>query len=1134
MLNKGPYKPNENESEMLSFWLENKFYSPDYISELSDSTASREDRETFTIILPPPNANGNLHLGHMSGYAYQDLMGRYNRMKGKKVLLLPGKDHAGIQTEVVFERELEKRGLTKQEIGREKFYYKCFDFCMKNSEIARSQEQKIGLSADFDRELFTLDPRIVDEVLEAFRLMYEDGLIYRGKRLINWCVRCQSALADIDTEYKDAQNNFFYFKYGFTEPEKLAIELRDKFINKESISFFPCGGGESIDDYDFQAGEGIQSEIAYYTKGRDDAFSTNVPFVKPIGYNMKELKEILDDSFGKEVPNFEGIPIGVEMRLDGQFKLVVANPEKAADIDSLIADYYKETYKIGEEHKDDSSTTSAAGSHIVRFDQYQEDRFYTNGFILATVRPETKFGDTAIACHPDDPRYQDFIGKEFEVLTLNGPAKIKLIADKAVDMGTGTGVLKVTPAHALEDWDIAQRHPEDTMPEKQVINFDGKLNHLTGKYEGKTVAEARELMVEHMREIGMLVYLDTDYTNRIKICERCKSPIEPLISYQWFVDTKPLKAKAKQLVEDLSTDIMPDGMKSRYIQWMEAPEDWCITRQLWWGYRLPVWYQGERSQYITETGEVKEKIGDKIIESEVDYKDLLFVGPENPNPETKQLFLIPGKHGYGYNDFFPNIANSYSKTTTLEVENLSNPSYKDYEEVFKQQPFSKDSVIVSHSLGARAILRYLIKKKKKINTLILLAPATEPRDKDKEANYADLFNDDNLYSKLEKLVPNVHIIYSDNDELASVEMFEKFSELIPNSQQYLESDNGHYAAESYTNNSEKLFELLPKEQDPNKGSWNQDEDVLDTWFSSGQWPYVTLKANKNDYETFYPTQVMETGWDILIFWVTRMMLLNPYRATKDQGLDFLELKLNAEIDKSITPFENVYLHGLVQDKDGQKMSKSKGNGIDPFEMMQKYGTDALRFSFIVGNAAGQNYRLFDEKIASYRNFCNKIWNASKFTLMNLEDAETDLTSFSRTGETIKADSLEIKLEAEDIEMLDHMQQLIKDTTRRLDKFQFGIAAQELYDSFWHKLADEYIETAKQRLYTKDREGNPINTSEVSKQSRLAAQWTLFYSLESLLKMLHPFIPFITERIWQELPKHEHEAKTIMYSQWPST
>lgn len=921
MLPKGPYQPQLTESEILKFWLENKFYSPEYKSEKKLSTAKEKNRKAFTIVLPPPNANGNLHLGHMSGYAYQDLMGRLARMQGKKVLLLPGKDHAGIQTEVVFERELEKQGKSKKELGREKFYQLCYDFCTKKAENARNQEKKIGLSADFDRELFTLDPKIVAEVTKAFELMYKDGLIYRDKRIINWCTRCQSALADIDTEFKDSVSPFYYFKYGFLEPEQDAVKIKNDFAKLKEVEWI------------FERATTIDGKEKYpFALGRIKSgynIKTGEMYVHCLGYKHEKFKK------GDVL---KGEPYAIMMRLNNKFSLILTNPDFKGDLDQEL----QKLRKIAESKKRD------AGIHFIKFDEYPEDKFYTNGFVLGTVRPETKFGDTALAVDPDDERYKEYIGKEFEVRTLTGTAKIKVIADNAVDEDFGTGMVKVTPAHSMEDWNIAQRHKKEAMPEKQVINFDGKLNHLTGKYEGMTVKEARKAMIPDMKEAGMLVYLDENYQNRIRICERCKYPIEPLISYQWFVDTKPLKTEAKRLVEQGFTKILPEGKKKTYMQWMDTEEDWCITRQLWWGYRLPVWYKGKREQYITQTGEVKEKIADKVIEKAEDYEGLLQVRSDNPN----------------------------------------------------------------------------------INS---------------------------------------------TDE------------------------------------------------------WQQDTDVLDTWFSSGQWPFVTLMAKAGDYENFYPTHVMETGWDILLFWVTRMMLLNPYRARLYQNSDGQTQNTNSDTsglriqDEKIVPFKDVYLHGLVLDKNGIKMSKSKGNGIDPFEMMQKYGTDALRFSFIKGNSVGQNYRLYEEKIASNRNFCNKIWNASKFILLNIDD---------NTDKLINLTQQELSLTDNDKTFLKHIDELIIETTRRLSDFQFGIAGDELFDSFWHRFADIYLEQIKNRLYTKDRDGNPINSTPSEKESRLTAQWILLYSLEVYLKLLHPFIPFITENIWQALPKHDNESETIMYSKWP--
>lgn len=1095
MLPKGPYQPQSTEEEILAFWLENKFYSPEYKSQKELSTATDENRETFSIVLPPPNANGNLHLGHMSGYVYQDLMGRYNRMKGKKVLLLPGKDHAGILTEVVFEKELEKEGLSKKALGREEFYRRCYDFCIKNSENARRQEKNIGLSADFDRELFTLEPKIVDEVLKAFELMYEDKLVYRDKRIINWCPRCQSALADIDTEFKDSVSPFFYFKYGFIDPEIDAIKIKNDFSQMDEVKwiFERSSSPDGKEIYPFAVGTidgGYQIE-------------TGEMIVHCIGYDNEKLTK------GDVIV---GQPYAIMMRLNKKFSLILSNPDFEGDLNQELT----KLWKVAESKKRD------AGIHFIKFKDFPEDKYYTNGFVLGTVRPETKFGDTALAVDPDDNRFKEFVGKTFEVRTLLGTSKIKVIADNAVDESFGTGMVKVTPAHSPEDWDIAKRHPDEAFPEKQVIDFDGKMNHLAGKYEGLSVKEARKVMLEDMKANGMLVYLDENYENRIRICERCKHPIEPLISYQWFVDTEPLKKEAKRLVEEGLTEIMPEGKKKTYLQWMESQEDWCITRQLWWGYRVPVWYKGEHTQYITETGEVKEKIGDKVINNPEDYGGLIYVGHDNPNNSHSDTdshinisVLRHGETEYNKLGKFHGITDiELNQIGEQQAQNAIEKLDSNYD-VIITSPLKRahqTANIVNEKLGLEIIENELLKERNFGN----LEGLTWEEFTDKHPEEASKNNID-FQPELEE-----------GETIEAVEKrVEEFIDWLRNSGyknplvvthagiiRILERKLNNLTPEQSRENDPKNLEL--RNYSVNKPEWIQDEDVLDTWFSSGQWPYLTLMVKEGDFEQFYPTQVMETGWDILLFWVTRMMLLNPYRAKK----------LNTDATgEQIVPFKDVYLHGLVLDKNGVKMSKSKGNGIDPFEMMQKYGTDALRYSFVKGNSAGQNYRLYEEKVSSNRNFCNKIWNASKFVLFNIEDSADKL---------INSDRSELEFTQDDTEMLEHIDNLIEETTRRLDEFKFGIAADELYESFWHYFADIYLEKIKTRLYTKDREGNPINTSDEEIKSRFAAQWLILYSLETYLKLLHPFIPFLTEKIWLSLPKREEEAETIMYSNWPES
>lgn len=1073
MLPKGPYQPQLTEEEILKFWLENKFYAPEFSSDKELSTSNLKDRENFTIVLPPPNANGNLHLGHMSGYAYQDLMARFQRMMGKRVLLLPGKDHAGIQTEVVFEKELEKQGKSKREIGREEFYKQCYQFCLKNAQTARQQEQKIGLSADFDRELFTLDPRIVDEVLKAFELMYEDGLVYRDKRIINWCPRCQSALADIDTEFKDSQTPFYYFKYGFTEPENIALELKKKFEGK-------------VIEWDYERNSTKDGKVKL-----------------PFSYGTHNEIEIIGIGYGDEIEGkLAGKVVGIQMSLEKNYRLVVIKEDSNVDLKRELEKIFLFEIKY------------YAGAHIILFAEYPDDKFYTNGFILGTVRPETKFGDTALAVDPDDERYKEFVGKEFEVQTLLGTSIIKVIADNAVEENFGTGMVKVTPAHSPEDWEIAKRHPQEALPEKQVIDFDGKMNHLAGKYQGMKVKEARLAMIDDMKAKGMLIYQDDTYTNRLRICERCKHPIEPLVSYQWFVDTKPLKEEAKRLVENGSTQIMPEGKKKTFFQWMNQDEDWCITRQLWWGYRLPVWYKGKRDQYITETGEVKERIAGKVIESPEDYRGILQVGRENPQPaENIELTVIRhGETDYNKLGKFHGITDiELSQIGIEQAEKLSVNLEGDFD------------VIISSPLKRARTTAEIINSKLKLeiveNELILerdfgnLEGLTWEEFSEKFPEEASKNNPDfQEYLEKGETIAEVESRVELFFEWLKISGFKKplivtHAGIIRVMERKLKSLTHEESRQNDPENTEVRTYIL------NLQDWYQDEDVLDTWFSSGQWPYLTLKARPDDFK-YYPTQVMETGWDILLFWVTRMMLLNPYRAKK--------LNPNAS-DNEVVPFKDVYLHGLVLDKNGIKMSKSKGNGIDPFEMMQKYGTDALRFSFIKGNSVGQNYRLYEEKISSNRNFCNKIWNATKFVLFNIEDTSSNLVTLNKE---------DLQLTQDDTELLEELAKLTADTTRRLTEFQFGIAADELYESFWHNFADIYLEKIKTRLYTKDREGNAINTSPDEQESRKAAQWVILNAIETYLKLLHPFMPFLTEKLWQELPKREGESETIMYSQWP--
>jgi len=498
MLPQGPYDPHATEEKILKFWLDNKFYKPEY-DPVEDKVKTVEEmkqdtRESWALICPPPNAYARPHIGNISGYAYQDAMARYQRMMGKKVLVLPGKDHAGLEGEGVFVREvLEKQGRNKFDMQRDEFYKEVWEFFQKNMDIALKDEKTIGLSADFDRDTFTLDPAIVDTVLDTFVEMFNAGMIYKGVRIVNWDPKARTAVADNQIEYKESQTPFVYFKYAFVEPEEKALALKKEFEKKGVLWKVKTTSISSDSE---------QKQISYLTGETHKGIK-----ILGVGYDKVPV--------GTEVA---GEVIGIQMRLDGDFHLVIKSNDFEGDI----------TEEVKKANLDMFAQT--AGSHIILFNDYPEDKFYTNGFILGTVRPETKFGDTALAVNPGDERYKEWVGKKVKVQTLNGIVEINIISDYAVEKDFGTGMVKVTPAHSPVDWEIAQRHPQECLPPKQVINQDLRLNHLTGKYQGLSIKEARPILIEDMKKAGTLIYVDETYQNRIQIAERTKAPIEPLLS----------------------------------------------------------------------------------------------------------------------------------------------------------------------------------------------------------------------------------------------------------------------------------------------------------------------------------------------------------------------------------------------------------------------------------------------------------------------------------------------------------------------------------------------------------------------------------------------------------------------------
>ena len=675
------------------------------------------DKKPFSIVMPPPNVTGQLHMGHALDSTLQDILIRYKRMQGYAALWLPGTDHAGIATQIKVEQELrEKEGLTRYDLGREKFLERVWDWKNKYGDRIVEQQKVLGASCDWDRSAFTMDETRAKSVRETFCELYEKGLIYKGNRIINWCPKCRTALSDAEVEYKDMPGSFWHIRY-------------------------------------------------------------------PIENSDEE-------------------------------------------------------------------------------------------FIIATTRPETMLGDTGVAVHPDDERYKHLVGKN-AILPLVG-RKLPIVADDYVELGFGTGAVKMTPCHDPNDYEVGLRH---NLEQILVINEDAKIIN-GGKYNGMDRYEARKAIVADLEEQGYLVKVEP-YNHNVGCCYRCGTVVEPLTSPQWFVKMKPLAEAAIDVVKDGRIKFVPERFTKTYMNWMENVHDWCISRQLWWGHRIPAWY-------CADCG--------KITVSREDAHECV---------------------------------HCHSKNIT------------------------------------------------------------------------------------------------------------------------------------------------------------QEEDVLDTWFSSALWPFSTMgwpdKTPELDY--WYPTSVMVTGYDIIFFWVARMIF---------SGMEQMKEE----------PFKTVFIHGLVRDSQGRKMSKSLGNGIDPLEMAEKYGADALRFNLITGNSPGNDMRFYVEKCEAMRNFCNKIWNASRFVMMNL---------------TVEDNHLPETLETEDKWILSKLNQVTKEVCDNMDSFELGVAAGKIYDFIWDSYCDWYIELTKPRL-----NGDDENAKE-------NAQRVLLYVLTEILKLLHPFMPFITEEIWQALP---HEGEALMIADYP--
>ena len=719
------YNPKHFEEKLYKDWESKGYFKP----------SSYKTKEAYCFMMPPPNVTGKLHMGHALDDTIQDVLIRYKRMRGYRTLWLPGTDHAAISTEMKVVQKLAKEGKTKKDLGREKFLDEAWAWTKEYGGIIQSQQRRLGCSCDWERNRFTLDEGMSDAVLEQFVKLYKKGLIYKGKRMVNWCTSCKTSISDAEVEYKEENSHLWHIRYKITGTE----------------------------------------------------------------------------------------------------------------------------------------------------DEYIE---------VATTRPETMLGDTAVAVHPDDERYKKLVGKTCILPIMN--KEIPIIADEFVDREFGTGCVKITPAHDMNDYQAGLRHNLEII---EVFDENFKMGELAPEYKGMDLLEAREKIVEKLQEIGALVETE-DYVHNVAKCERCKSTIEPKISTQWFVSMKELAKRAADNVREGDTRFVPKRYEKQYFNWLDNIQDWCISRQLWWGHRIPAYY-------CDECGAI-------------------------------------------------NVA--------------------------KTKPEKCEKCGCTHL--------------------------------------------------------------------------------------------------------------------------TQDEDTLDTWFSSALWPFSTLgwpNTESEDYKDFYPTQVLVTGFDIITFWVSRMMT---------QGLELTD----------IAPFKDVLIHGIVRDSQGRKMSKTLGNGIDPLDIIDKYGADSLRFSVLSGTTMGNDIRFMPEKLEQASNFANKIWNAAKFITNSISSDEEVIEFSEKVWDKDEKKYNPELLKIEDKWILNKLDKIIEDVTKNLENYDLGIALDNIYNFIWNEFCDWYIEMCKPRLYSDN------------KETKIQVSYVLDYVFGIAMKLLHPFMPFVTSEIYSKLVKYND--KELMVSKWP--
>lgn len=873
------YDHKETEKKWYDFWEEKGFFKPN------------DSEKTFSIILPPPNANGKLHIGHAM-YVIEDIMVRYHRMLDESTLWLPGADHAGILTQVVYERELEKTGKTRHDIGREEFNKQTYDFTQKNKKEMYDQLRAMGFSLDWSKEKFTLDSEISKVVYSTFKKLYDDGLIYRGTRMINWCPRCATVLSDLEVIHKEKESNLWFLKYPIKD----------------------------------------------------------------------------------------------------------------------------------------------------------SDQFVT----VATTRPETMLGDTAVAVNPEDKRYKDLVGKTVVLPLMD--REIPIIADAFVAMEFGTGMVKITPAHDPNDYEIGQHHKLDSI---QVVGLDDKMTDKSAKYSALDKYVARKQIISDLEEKG-LVEKTERLVNNIGVCERCSTVIEPQVSKQWFVAVNKTGKSGKNLAKDAlaavktkKIQVIPERFEKIYYNWMENIHDWCISRQLWWGHQIPVWY--------------------KIIKGPIEIK--YFVHGTTVDNEAKkssghwdvELSALGEKQIVELKDAVAN--QNFDIVFCSDLQRAKRTA---------EVAFGSKATIISdkrlREIDYGELTRADEKTTSKLKTQVINQPFPKGESyKDVENRVRDLLEEiANKYSG-----KKIAFVAHQGPQLALDVLLQGYSWEEAFAKDWRNT-------KSYQHGWDYKFEQLTYVgvEAPNGDGWVQDPDTLDTWFSSGQWPFTTLgygQKDDSDFKKFYPTSVMETGYDILFFWVARMIMLGIYVTDK-------------------VPFETVYLHGLVRDEKGQKMSKSKGNAIDPLIAAEQYGADAVRMALVFGTGPGNDANIGESKIKGMRNFTNKLWNIGRYVL----DMKPEVVNY------------EAKQNADDKLILDELNKVKATVNKSITDYRFSQAAEELYEFVWHRFADKYIESSKER--------------------RSDAQPILEQVLEESLRLLHPFMPYITEELWQRLPNKV--GNSIMVSKWP--